>query len=491
MIDLGYRIIYYNDINDKKGTVLHETQVGGYKVANGRIEQSLAEIDNFEFEIMYDHPLYNKINAITGLVKVVNKYDNEIEFYGRILKPESQMDSSGLFSQSFYCESVLGYLHDSTQYLQRIENRGVEDFLNRIITVHNNQVEPHKRFVLGNVTVRGTSDVPRRYVGYETTFDTIKNSIINKFGGYLRLRVEEDDLYLDYLQDVGEVVNQPLQIASNMQSARRSLDLSEIITRLVPLGADLHDENRDEETGQYVVRERVTIDFVNDGKRYIEDPALVEKYGIIQRPMEWTEIEHPRILLQRGQQYMQTQRNNLSSWEIEVVELYLINSRYSKIKLGNTYPVDNKLLSEVENLQVVKKIIDINQVESVDLTVGVDQYSFSKFQWQQREATKSINKFIEDNRVRQSNLAKEQEKQNKTQKILSLKTSKNEHEQRILSIDREVSELNSKLNNSDSSVVESTRQRITLLQDEKKTHENKIKEITEQLKELEKEGGKQ
>ena len=131
MIELGYRIIYYKNHEDKVGTLLHETQLDGDKVSAGRLEQSLSDIGTFEFELMYDHPLYNRIEPITGLIKIVNKYDKEVEFYGRVLKPDAGMDSTGLFAKTFVCESVLGYLQDSTQTFQRVPNNGVEDYLRR------------------------------------------------------------------------------------------------------------------------------------------------------------------------------------------------------------------------------------------------------------------------------------------------------------------------------------------------------------------------
>lgn len=396
MIDLGYRIIYYKNHEDKTGSLLHETQLDGDKVSAGRLEQSLSDIGTFEFELMYDHPLYNQIEPITGLVKIVNKYDKEVEFYGRVLKPDAGMDSSGLFSKTFTCESVLGYLQDSTQTFQRVPNNGIEDYFRRIIAIHNSQVEPHKRFKVGRVTVLNQSDIPYRYIGYDTTFDTIKTYLIGRMGGYIQLRLEEDGMYLDYLQSVGEEMDSPIQLGTNIETARRELDLSNLITRLVPLGADLDKDNRDEETGQYVVRERVTINSVNGGKSYIEDAELVKQFGILQRPMDWTEIKDAGILLQRGQQYMQNQKIAISAWSVSVVELYLINQSFEKFKVGNTHPIDNAPLSGVERLQIIKKVIDVTQPESVDLTVGADSMTLSKFQLQQQEAAKSMEKVLAD-----------------------------------------------------------------------------------------------
>ncbi len=404
MIELGYRIIYYRNHTDKVGTLLHETQLDGDKVSAGRLEQSLSDIGTFEFELMYDHPLYNLIEPITGLVKIVNKYDKEVEFYGRVLKPDAGMDSTGLFAKNFVCESVLGYLQDSTQTFQRVSNNGIEDYFRRIIDVHNSQVEPHKQFKIGRVTVPNQSDIPYRYIGYDTTFETIKTYLVGRMGGYIQLRLEDDGMYLDYLKDVGQDMSSPIQLGTNIETARRELDLSNLITRLVPLGADLDKDTQSAETGQYVVRERVTINNVNGGKSYIEDAELVRQFGIIQRPMDWTEIKDTSILLQRGQQFMANQKIAISSWSVSVVELYLIDQSFEKFKVGNTHPIDNAPLSGVERLQIIKKVIDVTQPESVDLTVGADSMTLSKFQLQQQEARRSVEKVMADQQAANAKL---------------------------------------------------------------------------------------
>ena len=462
MIQIGYRAIYYENHKDKVGKVMHETQVDGYKVASGKITQSLSEIPTFEFELMYNHPLYNKTDPINGLVKVINKYDGEIEFYGRILKPTSQMDNSGLFSKTLICESVLGYLQDSTQTFEKVSNNGVLDYFQRIINTHNSQVEEHKRFKIGKITVKNQSDVPYRYIGYETSFDTIKNNLIGKLGGYIQLRIEKDGMYLDYLEKVGEDKKSPIQLGTNIETASRELDLSNL-------------------------RERVTIDRVNGGKRYIEDTELVKKFGIIQRPVDWTDIESEHILLQRGRQYMNAQKIAISSWSVSVVELYLIDKTYDKFKLGNTHPVDNAPLSGVERLQIIKKVIDITQPESVDLTVGSDSITLSKFQLQQQEAAKSMEKVLADNNARQAQIAKETAKSNQLAVLQSELATYNSivetNTKELKLIDEQISKLNAE---KDKATISNLKLQKEITQNKLNQYKTKVAELDKKIKELNK-----
>ena len=490
MIDLGYRVIYYKNHEDKTGSLLHETQIDGDKVSAGRLEQSLSDIGTFEFELMYDHPLYNKIEPITGLVKIINKYDKEVEFYGRVLKPDAGMDSEGLFSKTFVCESVLGYLQDSTQTFQRVPNNGVEDYFRRIIAVHNSQVEPHKRFKVGRVTVLNQSDTPYRYIGYDTTFDTIKTYLIGRLGGYIQLRLEDDGMYLDYLKDVGQEMDSPIQVGTNIETARRELDLSNLITRLVPLGADLDKENRDEETGQYVVRERVTINSVNGGKSYIEDAELVKQFGILQRPMDWTEIKDAGILLKRGQQYMQNQKIAISAWSVSVVELYLIDQSFEKFKVGNTHPIDNAPLSGVERLQIIKKVIDVTQPEMVDLTIGADSMTLSKFQLQQQEAAKSMEKVLADQQAANN---KQNAQANYNYQLSLLQSELSQYQANSKSLAQEIRVLTEQIAQldpeKDANLIASLTMQKQVAESKKQIFDNKIVETQEAIEKLKAQGG--
>ena len=382
---------------------------------------------------------------------------------------------------------MLGYLQDSTQTFEKVSNNGILDYFQRIINTHNSQVEEHKRFKIGKITVKNQSDVPYRYIGYETSFDTIKNNLIGKLGGYIQLRIEKDGMYLDYLEKVGEDKKSPIQLGTNIETASRELDLSNLITRLVPLGADIQDTGRSEETGQFVIRERVTIDRVNGGKRYIEDTELVKKFGIIQRPVDWTDIESEHILLQRGRQYMNAQKIAISSWSVSVVELYLIDKTYDKFKLGNTHPVDNAPLSGVERLQIIKKVIDITQPESVDLTVGSDSITLSKFQLQQQEAAKSMEKVLADNNARQAQIAKETAKSNQLAVLQSELATYNSivetNTKELKLIDEQISKLNAE---KDKATISNLKLQKEITQNKLNQYKTKVAELDKKIKELNK-----
>src|SRR5690625_7037718 len=69
-----------------------------------------------------------------------------------------------------------------------------------------------------------------------TTFEEIDDKILTRVGGELQIRKENGIRYLDVLERVGENKQTPIKIAKNLRSISRSVDTTEIIKRLTPLG---------------------------------------------------------------------------------------------------------------------------------------------------------------------------------------------------------------------------------------------------------------
>src|SRR5690606_156070 len=136
------------------------------------------------------------------------------------------------------------------------------DFLQVIIDNHNQQVEPHKRFKLGEVTVTDNNDSLYRYLGYENTYATIKDKLIDRLGGYLVLREEENGMYLDYLESIGEYKDTPIQLKTNLKDMQREIDPLGVITRVIPLGARIESDDPDATDASQA---RLTIEEVNNG----------------------------------------------------------------------------------------------------------------------------------------------------------------------------------------------------------------------------------
>lgn len=373
-----YRVTLFKDAQDKKGTVVHEPANFGNKVNSGDLELSLEGlgISTFEFSINVNNPLYRKAEPIVNLVTVSDR--NGQVFKGRIAKISNVMNSQGHFIEKILCEDQKAFLYDSTQKYMESKVMSVRQFLEKLLNEHNAQVEPFKRIYLGNVTVTESEQVYRGS-DYGKTAEVIKNQLLDRLGGYLILREKNGLLYLDYLVEHGRTSTTPLQIARNLKSASREIDISELATRIVPVGKDLEmDTTTDTQTNQF--RPKTTIESVNNGKNFLEDASLVKKFGVIQTIVEFPNIADKQTLKRRGQEYLNNQRLMLITWSAEVIELGLLDKRYEIIKLGNSYPVFNPYLYEKETLQVIEKKIDILNPQKIRLTIGSGKKTFSQYQ---------------------------------------------------------------------------------------------------------------
>lgn len=407
----GYAIYWWPSFLDRRWDKLNRTTASrrvihdpysprGNKIVHGEIKQAVNSIHELEFAIPLDHTMYQKMVPFKSIIEVVNLRDNEVEFVGRVLTTTNEMSTNG-FVQKVVCEDFLSYLHDSAQWFQKLANKGTEDYFRIIFESANSQIEEFKRITPRNITVHGKSDRPFRYIGYDSSWDTVRDRIVNNIGGYLTLRELNTKLYIDWTKDIGTVKESPIKIGQNIKSASREVDFDGLATIIVPIGADLKSQNQgqDEDQSPDVTRAQLDIRSVNDGKMYLADEDLIKEFGIIRKSAIWTEIDNPSILLARGKQYLRNQKIALAKWTISAVERYLIDSRYSKFRIGNKHKIINAPLSGIETLQILEKKIDILNPQTVDLTIGSQSQSLSAYQLQTQEADSSIEKLKLDQSI--------------------------------------------------------------------------------------------
>lgn len=407
----GYAIYWWPSFLDRRWDKLNRTTASrrvihdpysprGNKIVHGEIKQAVNSIHELEFSIPLDHTMYQKMVQFKSIIEVVNLRDNEIEFVGRVLTMTNEMSTNG-FVQKVVCEDFLSYLHDSAQWFQKLPNKGSEDYFKIIFDSANVQIEEFKRITPRNITVQSRSDRPFRYIGYDSSWDTVRERIVNNIGGYLTLREFNTRLYVDWTKDIGITKESPIKLGQNIKSASREVDFDGLATIIVPIGADLQSQNQGQEEDQSpdVTRAQLDIRSVNDGKMYLADEELIKEFGFIRKSVIWTEIDNPSILLARGKQYLRNQKIALAKWTISAVERYLIDSRYSKFRIGNKHKVINAPLSGIETLQILEKKIDILNPQTVDLTIGSQSQSLSAYQLQTQEADSSIEKLKLDQSI--------------------------------------------------------------------------------------------
>ena len=230
----GYAIYWWPSFLDRRWDKLNRTTASrrvihdpysprGNKIVHGEIKQAVNSIHELEFSIPLDHTMYQKMVQFKSIIEVVNLRDNEIEFVGRVLTMTNEMSTNG-FVQKVVCEDFLSYLHDSAQWFQKLPNKGSEDYFKIIFESANVQIEEFKRITPRNITVQSRSDRPFRYIGYDSSWDTVRERIINNIGGYLTLREFNTRLYVDWTKEIGVTKESPIKLGQNIKSASREVD---------------------------------------------------------------------------------------------------------------------------------------------------------------------------------------------------------------------------------------------------------------------------
>lgn len=366
-------------INDDKETIINavSTHIDAPRIT-GTIKLGINTIDSFTFNIYKNNQGYDLIKSLKTKIEVINTKTNKVEFKGRVLLPKQKMSNLGLFTKTVVCESELGYLMDSTQRYGEYHNVTVREFLEIIIEQHNKQVSEDKQFKVGQVTVTDNNDSLYRFIGYEKTFNTIQDKLIDRLGGELRIRYINGVRYLDYLEEIGSVSTTEIRLAKNLVTLEEEKDPTSIITRLVPLGSKktVIDDNGEETE----IEERITVAEINNGLDYIDDIEAMEEFGIIEDTVTFDDVNIVENLLRKGQEYLRSNNKIRKSYSITALDLSLIGLDINSIDLYNYYKVSNSLMNIDEELRVIEKTIKIESPEDSTVQVGEKFDDIKKYQ---------------------------------------------------------------------------------------------------------------
>ena len=369
-------------INNKEETIINSVGASQYVPRiTGSCKFGINTIDSFTFTIFPNNDGYNLIYPLKTLVEVKNLNTNNVEFEGRVLLQTPKMDSNGIIYKTVVCESYLGYLNDSVQSYETISGVSAEELFRKIINNHNSQVENSKKFIIGEIKIgTSSSDNEDRYLNYEKTFDSINKNLIERFGGELRVRKAGDNIYIDYIKEIGEKKNTVIALANNLIAIEQEKDPSEIITRLIPVGAKL--ENSDE---------RLTITNINGGINYVEDEEAIKEFGVIVDTVNFDDITEAIELLNKAKSYLKENNKIKKKYKIDALDLSTIDLNFDSFEVGNTYRVINSLMNIDEELRIIEKTLDINSPQNSSLTFGDKFEDIKDYQLGITKATKDLN----------------------------------------------------------------------------------------------------
>lgn len=373
-------------INDEFTTRIHGKKE---KLKSGNVVKGINAIDSFSFTILPTNSGFSRIKDYKTIVKVFNTNKNRYEFLGRVLYSNTTMSESGLITKEVTCESYFGFLQDSVQSYVEEQNWTVSGLLEHIINDHNSQVEPHKQFVVGDITVEDPNDNLYCGIQRESTWKTISDKLISVLGGEIRLRVENGINYIDYLKQIGTTRATEIKLSKNMKSISKEQDPSAYITRLIPLGAKLKvsetttDEEGNETITEVETEQRLDITSVNNGINYIEDEAAKEQFGIRVGIVTFDDVTEASNLLAKGKEYLANNNKVQIKYSITALDLSLLKLDIDDFDICNYHPIKNKLLGIDDVARIIKKNIDVCEEIKSTIEVGDSFKTLSEIQREQ------------------------------------------------------------------------------------------------------------
>ena len=363
-----YRVTWHTSFQDK-GTVLHDPYTDGLKI-EGTIAKEINKVDNFTFK-MYDQGVAEQIMPIKDYIRVYNTKTQEYDFEGRIFNISKGTDQNGAPYFEFVCEGLLGFLHDAGIGNGR-GKKTLKEHLLYFLGVYNRLIQSDEEKVIqaGNLTY---SQINRQltfeWFPEDSTFEIVVNRLISENGGELQLRREGENLYLDWLDNIGHISATPIHTGHNLLKDEKSSDFSDYGTVYVPLGAKIGD-----------TLSRLTIREVNNGSEYLYDEGRAT-FGRLMKWLVYDDVDDPAELKRLAQEDLNNQKFSKDQYTVSALDLSLNGLDIEGFKLGNGYVLTDDILQiKNEILRVVKINIDINEPQLSNVTIGDKYTDLSEFQ---------------------------------------------------------------------------------------------------------------
>ncbi len=343
-----YKVCIYND--NVETTIHYPSENKESPHLNKiNIKEGINAISSFSFTILINNIGYNLINEFKTKIKIIDLRDNTIRFSGRVLSTNEKMSSNGEFYKEATCENALAYLLDTNIRNNTYLTDDISSMLSDLLNKHNEKVEDNKKIYLGNVSVTGSISYT---TNYESTYNAIANALSN-LTYYLQIREESGLLYLDCLNAIGST---PIDVVlgKNMKEMVKTIDVTDMGTRIIPLGAN-----------------NLTIESANGGIDYIEDSIARDNYGIIEKPVTYSDITDANELKIKAVDDISNYTQPKITFEINALDLsYITNTSSEKFKTGSRLHIINPIMGIDDLFNITEVDLDLFQPYNPKLTIS-------------------------------------------------------------------------------------------------------------------------
>lgn len=345
--------MYFVYCDDKK---FYDIRDDSLLLANPILELEDNASGSFSFDISDSNIFFNKINPMLSKIEVFQ--DKEKIFEGRPIEFRENFNRT----MTYRCEGALAYLCDSVQPQAEFHDTSVQDFLKALLKVHNDKMPKEKQIKLGRVTVEANL---YRFTNMELTLEAIKEKLVKNLGGHIIIRYEGKERYLDYLKEGEKNETQTISFGENLLNFTKNLDVTKIVTRLIPLGVNLPSPKIP------ALGERLGISGATEGGvPYVENKEAIKKYGIIERINTWDDVNVVTNLKRKGEEWLKENQFEDVVIEISAVDLSILNPEIKPLRMLDKIRAISKPHGMDAVFPVSKLSIPLDKPEGRTVTLG-------------------------------------------------------------------------------------------------------------------------
>ena len=283
-----------------------------------------------KFTLPKSNPAHGTLSTRSSIVKML--LDGEsLGFY------EVREITHGIeYDEQVYAVGELAWLYDSVQPQAEFHDVTPRGFLAALLNVHNSQCPDHQ-FSVGIVDVTDPNDSLYRFTNRETTLDDIREKLVDRLGGQIKLRRANGVRYIDYLTDAtyGTECTQRIYFGENLMDYSDTMTAADVCSAVVPLGCRLENDAGDNSTiGN--LEKRLTIEGVNGGADWISSPQLVERFGNVRTVKVWDDVTVPQNLLSKAQKWLASDQFERMHLTVRAVDLSLTSTQFERFRCGDS-----------------------------------------------------------------------------------------------------------------------------------------------------------
>lgn len=360
----------YRITNTTAGTtyILHDQRDKKLRVIEPRLSLTVNKSGGLTFRIPEKHMYYRTIKKLNSVIEVWE--DGVLIYEGRVLSDEADMYNT----KTVTCEGSLAYLIDSIQ--RPFSKSGtIHAFLDDMVQSHNSQVEERKQFLLGTVNMADeNNELKRESTTLENTWNVLKTYLIDVHGGILWVSYQNGKKYLNYTYDMGGYNVQKIRFGVNLLDLTTYQDATNVVTCLIPYGADVEYQD---ELGETQTR-TVDITSVNNGQDYITAAdSVIAEHGKIWATYQWPDITDPSRLKTVAEQFLSENSGIPDTLKVSAVDLAYTGINIQRFQLGKYTTCISKPHGLQKDLLLTQLDLYLDNPQKGSITLGGTVESFT------------------------------------------------------------------------------------------------------------------